>query len=62
MNFLSLYKNRLTAAGIFISLLLFCSACANNQEYIKYTTDQINALRKTTTELKESTDSKIDTI
>jgi tol-pal system protein YbgF len=62
MNLLYLDKNRPTAAGIFISLLLFCSACANNQEYIKYTTDQINALQKTTAELKESTDAKIDTI
>ena len=62
MNILSLYKNRLLAGGILVSLLLFCSSCASNQEYIKYTTDQINALQKVTAELKETTGTKIDTI
>lgn len=62
MTLLSLNKNRSIAAGIFISFLLFCSSCANNQEYIKYTTDQINALKKTTAELTESTSARIDTV
>lgn len=55
-------KNRLITGTIFISLLLFCSSCAYNQEYIKYTNDQIAALQKTTAELKKSSASKMDTI
>ncbi len=62
MNHLSLNKNRLTAGTVLISLLLFCSSCGPNQEYIKYTTDQISALQKATAELKESTGTKIDTV
>jgi tol-pal system protein YbgF len=62
MKFLSLHKNGLIGWSIFISLLIFCSSCAYDSEYIKYTTDQISALQKKTTELKDSTDTKIDTI
>ena len=62
MNLLSLNKTRLVAAGMFISLLVFCSSCANNQEFIKYTSDQINAIKKKTTELEESTSKRLDTI
>jgi tol-pal system protein YbgF len=62
MNLLSLYKNRLVPGGIILSLLVLCSACASNQEYIKYTTDQINELQKVTAELKESTGAKLDNI
>ncbi len=62
MDFSQINKNRLITGIIFISLLLFCSSCAYNQEYIKYTNDQIAALQKTTAELKESNKSKMDTI
>ena len=62
MNLKSLCENRLTGAGIFISLLFFCSSCAYDSEYIQYTTDQISSLQKKTTELKDSTDTSIETI
>jgi tol-pal system protein YbgF len=62
MNLLSLNKKRLIAGTIFIFLIIFCSSCSNNQEYIKYTTDQINALKKANAELQESASSRMDTI
>ena len=62
MNLLSLNKNSLAAGGVLVSLLLFCASCATDQEFIKYTTDQINALQKATAELKESTGASIDTV
>ena len=55
-------KTRLASGIIFIGFLFFFSSCANNQEYIKYTNDQIIALKKTTEELKEITGNKVDTV
>ena len=62
MNFLSLKKNRFVTGCISVSLIILCSSCASNQEYIKYTSDQINALQKITNELKDSTGASIDNI
>ena len=62
MNLLSLNRRRLITGSALIFLLIFCSSCAYDQEYIKYTTDQINALQKTTSDLKKSTAEKIDNI
>lgn len=47
---------------MFVFLILFCSSCSNNQEFIKYTSDQINALNKKNAELEEATSKRIDTI
>ncbi len=60
MDIISINNCRLITGAIFIFSLLFASSCAQNQEYIKYTNDQLGALKKRTEELEKNAGGKID--
>ncbi len=62
MDKISINRYRLTAGVIILSSLLFFISCAQNQEWIKYTNDQISSLKKRTDALENNTGSKIDNI
>jgi tol-pal system protein YbgF len=62
MDKISINRYRLVAGLITLSFLLFFSSCAQNQEWIKYTNDQISSLKKRTEALETNAGSKIETI
>ncbi len=62
MNTISSNKIRLISGCSIAVLLFLCSSCVYDKEYMKYTNDQIAALQKTTSELKESNAAKIDAV
>jgi tol-pal system protein YbgF len=62
MDKISINRYRLVAGVILLSFLLFFSSCAQNQEWIKYTNDQISSLNKRTAALETNAGSKIESI
>jgi tol-pal system protein YbgF len=62
MDMISINRYRLIAGIFMLSFLLYFSSCAQNQEWIKYTNDQISSLKKRTDALETNAGSKIDTI
>lgn len=62
MDKISIKRYRLVACVIMLSSLLFFSSCAQNQEWIKYTNDQIGSLNKRTAALETNAGGKIETI
>lgn len=62
METISIKKYRLITGVILLATLLFFSSCAQNQEWIRYTNDQISSLKKRTDALESNAGSKIETV
>ncbi len=62
MDKISINRYRLVAGIITLSFLLFFTSCAQNQEFIRYTNDQISSLNKRTESLEKNAGSQIETI